>query len=218
MNLLKNEWEAKHIEHALAKGFVEKHHYGHGCGNTGMCFGLYYKGDSRTLHGVAMWQPPAYGAALHANPINPGSVCSLSRFCLRDDRPDNSGSFLISKTIKMLETKKGKKYDMLVTYADLACEHEGIIYKASNWAYNGLTRERYVYWEERDGKQVMVSRKRGPKTYSHQEMINMGYRPSDKKYPMHRFIYPTNRKQRSFKCQLAYTKEGKIINLKNDSE
>ncbi len=46
----------------------------------------------------------------------------------------------------------------------------------------------------------------------------MGYRPSDKKYPMHRFIYPTNRKQRSFKCQLAYTKEGKIINLKNDSE
>ena len=112
----------------------------------------------------------------------------------------------------MLETKKGEKYEILVTYADLACEHEGIIYKASNWAYSGLTRERYVYWEERDGKQVMVSRKRGPKTYSHQEMIDLGYRPSDKKYPMHRFLYQTMRKNLNKRGELEFTADGRINN------
>lgn len=211
MNLIKGDWGAKPIEHSLAKGFIEEHHYAHGSGNTGKCFGLFYKGDSSTLHGVAMWQPPTYGAALSAFPVNPSSVCSLSRFCLRDDRPSNAGSFLISKSIKMLETKRGSKYDMLITYADMACGHEGIIYKASNWLYNGLTRPRWVYWIEEEGKMVMRSRKRGPKTYTHQEMIDLGHTPSDKKYPMHRFLYPTHRKKRGGACQLAYTKEGKII-------
>ena len=211
MNLLKNEWEAKQIPHSLGKEFVEDYHYGQGCSNTGKCFGLFYKGDSKTLHGVAMWQPPAYGAALSANPINPAGVCSLSRFCLRDDRPSNAGSFLISKSINMLRKNNGEKYQMLLTYADLACNHEGIIYKASNWIYNGLTRPRWVYWLEEDGKMRMKSRKSGPKTYTHQEMIDMGCELSDKKYPMHKFLYPTSRKKRGGNQNLGYTKEGKIV-------
>ena len=56
MILLKNEWEVKPIEFNTAKDFVIEWHYAHGAGNVAQFrFGLFYKGDPHTLHGIALW-------------------------------------------------------------------------------------------------------------------------------------------------------------------
>lgn len=209
MNIVKNDWEVKPIPYQEAKSFVEEHHYAHGGANTAVAtFGLFYKSDSTTLHGISWWMPPAYGAAKALCGENHRSVLALSRFCLVEERPENAGSFLISKSIKMLD----KRWGMLLTYADEALHHNGGLYRASNWNYHGLTGRQPMYWDNE--KHCMVSRKKGPKSFSKTEMLEMGYEFKGR-FQKHRFIYPVKRSglivQSVSESPLLFTKEGKIL-------
>jgi len=215
MKLIKNQWTVNPININEAREFVEQYHYAKGAAKTAVsCFGLYYKGDPNTLHGISWWMPPPLGAAKSVSSDHRG-VLALSRFCLVEDRPENAGSFLISKSIKMLD----KRWQMLLTYADTALNHDGGLYHASNWNYNGLTRKNPLYWDPNGN--CMVSRKKGAKTYNHREMISLGYEYKGK-FEKHRFIYPiANRKNvivkpRVPEIPLLFTQDGKI-NL-NDNE
>ena len=207
MILIKNEWEVKEIEANPAKTFVEHYHYAHGAGKMAhKYFGLYYKGDPNTLHGVAIWNPPPLGAAKSVDP-NHNQVLALTRFCLTDSRPENSGSFLISKSIKLLNNR----WQMLLTYADTALDHNGGLYRAANWDYDGMTGKNPIFWDPVTN--CMVSRKIGPKTYGMQAMLDKGYEFRGR-YAKHRFVYPVNRRKRVFKPigqqNLLFTKDGKI--------
>lgn len=212
MKLIKNQWDVKSISKDIAKNFVENWHYANGMGNVATnVFGLYYKGDPYTLHGVSVWNPPPAGAAKSVSPNHRG-VLSLSRFCLRDDRPENSGSFLISQSIKKLDNRWG----MLLTYADTALNHDGGLYRASNWNYNGLTGKNPRYIDPNTNRQV--SRKSGKNNYNKKQMLDMGY-IHDGNYAKHRYIYTrTNRKNIIVNSRntdnLIFTKDGKIV--KND--
>tara|TARA_R110002020_G_C16181953_1_gene764906 strand:- start:250 stop:897 length:648 start_codon:yes stop_codon:yes gene_type:complete len=187
MKLIRNEWAVRPIHHRRAKDFVEEWHYSKGGAKTAVsCYGLYRKGDP-LLQGISWWMPPPLGAAKSVSP-NHRSVLSLSRFCLRDDRPENAGSFLISKSIKMLDNR----WDMLLTYADTALNHDGGLYRASNWNYNGLSGKNPMYWDPIND--CMVSRKRGPKSYSKKEMLAKGYEHRGN-YAKHRFIYRINNRK-----------------------
>ena len=53
-----------------------------------------------------------------------------------DETPRNSESFFIAKTIKYL--KKHTEYRGIVSFADPNHGHSGIIYRASNFQYDGL--------------------------------------------------------------------------------
>jgi hypothetical protein len=188
MKLIKNQWEVNQIPLKEAKSFIEEHHYARGAGKTAVAtFGLYYKGDPSTLHGVSVWMPPPLGAAKSVADHH-RTVLALSRFCLVPDRPENAGSFLISKSIQNLDDR----WYMLLTYADTALNHDGGLYRAANWNYNGLTGKNPLYWDPHNG--CMVSRKKGPKTYNKAEMLEMGYEFKGR-FAKHRFIYPRiNRK------------------------
>lgn len=75
----------------------------------------------------------------------------LTRFALSPICPKNSESRVISVTNKMLK----KEYHELVgiiTYADTAYGHTGIIYRASNYQYLGLTAQKTDLFV--DGKPV----------------------------------------------------------------
>ena len=64
MKLIKNKWDVKQININNAREFVEEYHYAHGAARTAVaCYGLYYKGDPNTLHGISWWMPPPLGAA-----------------------------------------------------------------------------------------------------------------------------------------------------------
>jgi len=215
MKLIKNDWEVKQIPLSIAKDFVEQWHYAHGGARTAVgCYGLFYKNDPKTLHGISWWMPPPLGAAKSVS-SNHRNVLALSRFCLVDDRPENAGSFLISKSIKMLNTNR---WTNLLTYADTALNHNGGLYRASNWNYDGMTGKNPIYWDP--VKQCMVSRKKGPKTYGKQSMLDMGYEFKGN-HAKHRFVYPITRRKGIIikpkssepdfiQTELAFTKEGKI--------
>jgi len=210
MKLIKNEWEVLEIELPIAKEFVEQHHYAQGCGKVAhKCYGLYYKGDSNTLHGVSIWNPPAYGAAISVSSTHQ-SVLGLSRFCLVENRPENAGSFLISQGIKLLD----KRWQTLLTYADTALNHDGGLYRAANWNYDKLTNKNPMFYDPIN--ECLVSRKKGPKTYSKKEMLGMGYEFKGN-FAKHRFIYPIQRKnivvkprKEEVKQLLLFTNNGKV--------
>lgn len=214
MKILKNTWEVSQINLNVAREFVEEHHYAHGAARTAVaCYGLFYK-SSPELHGISWWMPPPLGAAKSVSD-NHRNVLALSRFCLIEDRPENAGSFLISKSIKMLDDR----WSQLLTYADTALNHNGGLYRASNWNYDGLTGKNPMYWDPE--KNCMVSRKKGPKTYNKQEMLDMGFQFRGR-FAKHRFVYPRlNRKNivitpKAMELDyvqesLIFTNEGKII-------
>tara|TARA_R110001592_G_C12907493_1_gene727279 strand:- start:113 stop:781 length:669 start_codon:yes stop_codon:yes gene_type:complete len=210
MKLIRKEWEVKPVDKNQAKDFVIENHYAQGCGNViHASFGLFYKGDHKTLHGVSMWNPPAFGAAKQVQKDNPQSVLSLTRFCLVEERPENAGSFLISKSIKMLD----KKWMHLLTYADTALNHDGGLYRASNWNYDGLTGLNGI-WRDPNTNQ-MISRKSGKKTRSMTTMRKLGY-IYEGEYRKHKFLYNNcNRKNIIINSRLTdhffFTKDGQTV-------
>jgi len=65
-----------------------------------------------------------------------GNVIELNRLVLKDNLP-NEASFLVGKSLKLLPKPK-----VVVSYADTAQEHLGIIYQATNFLFTGTTRPR----------------------------------------------------------------------------
>jgi hypothetical protein len=213
MNILKDQWEVHPIAHKDVVDFVSEHHYAKGCANTSVArFGLFYKGDRETLHGVSMWMPPIVGAGKKVCD-NHRVVLGLSRFCLRDDRPDNSGSFLLSRSVQLLDKDRWK---VMLTYADSAKGHTGGLYRASNWFFHGKTKPATIYIDPTT--EQMVSKKAGPTNRSHKEMLELGYvtEKSDGKY---RFVMPSSRRVRGKILKLTpeerhdlfFTADGKLL-------
>jgi len=216
----KNEWSIRSIPLKIAKQFIEKWHYANGAGDVSTyCFGLFYKADKYTINGVALWNPPPPGAAKSVDLRNPGSVLGLSRFCLIEGRPENSGSFLISKSIKLIDKLK---WNTLLTYADIGCDHTGGLYRAANWCFNGVTGKNPVWWNPKTNR--MVSKKSGKKTYTTAEMLDMNYEFRGY-HTKRRFIYPLHNRKNIIiqprinepiyeQTELTFTANGKIFKYK----
>jgi hypothetical protein len=65
------------------------------------------------------------------------SLTELKRLCCIDNTPKNTESFFIAATIKYL--KKNTNIKRIISYADTTYNHEGTVYKASNFKHIGMT-------------------------------------------------------------------------------
>jgi hypothetical protein len=65
-----------------------------------------------------------------------GSILELNRLCLRSNEK-NDASWLVAASLKILPKEK-----IIVSFADTAQGHEGIVYQASNFWYTGLSAKR----------------------------------------------------------------------------
>lgn len=153
-----SDYEVRKIPHHVAKDFVERWHYSHGCSNTAVyCHGLYLRnptghgGPGLTLLGVAMWLPPTRVAAESVNRAEWKRVLSLTRLAIHPSIPTNGASFLMGRSIRII--RKEGRFASLVTYADESQGHTGAIYRATNWDYVGRTGP-YPRWLDQSGKQV----------------------------------------------------------------
>ncbi len=63
------------------------------------------------------------------------NIGELSRMACRDECPTLTESMFLSRVLKLV---RRLGYDAMISYADMAEEHEGGIYKATNWTYTGL--------------------------------------------------------------------------------
>jgi len=192
--LLKEEWCVQPIDLITARRLVEKWHYAKSATNTGVyTHGLFRKGNflSCDCVGVAWWLPPTKNAAINTFPEGDWrKVLSLTRLVISPNfineegekvpMPKNACSFLLSKSIKMIDKSK---WDCLVTYADTWKEHTGTIYRATNWEYMGLTKASPVFV---NNSGQMMGRKRGAKNLTKSELIGLGFEEKGK-YQKHKF-------------------------------
>jgi len=88
----------------------------------------------------------AIGAAVFSNGRiqYDGKYIEFSRMWMNDEYKTNTESWFISKCLKLLK-KKYPTYEGVVTWSDSNKGHNGIIYLASNFVYDGQSRKVYKY-------------------------------------------------------------------------
>lgn len=168
--LRKSDWEVRPVAIEVARKLVEMHHYARGASNTRTYLhGLFQKGTfwDYECAGVAWWIPPTRSAAEATYPDNWQGVLALSRLVIAPGVPKNACTFLLARSAKLIPADR---WPCLVTYADQWRGHEGTIYKASGWQYEGLTNAEATYTING----VMTARKAGGNTRTHGEMMALG--------------------------------------------
>lgn len=168
-NLKKEDYYVKDIPLKSAAALVEKYHYSKGAGKVSVyCHGLFRKKDDE-LVGAAIWLPPTGPAAKKVNKKEWRKVLNLSRLVIKPEVPCGGASFLLGRSIRLI--KADNRFISLVTYADTFKNHEGQIYKATNWKYDGESRPT-PRWEDTSGKQIA---QKSTQNRTHAEMRNLGY-------------------------------------------
>lgn len=92
--------------------------------------------------GAAMWGRPV------AREEDQENTLELTRFWTTHFTPKNTESYVLGEMMRRLE-KRG--YDRLIAYASTDEEHDGTIYKATNWEKVKET-DRDSTWENRQGR------------------------------------------------------------------
>jgi len=88
--------------------------------------------------GVCIYTRPAGPTAGQTyHPSAPDKVLELRRLCLIDETPKNAESFFVSRTLRWLSDKTDWEY--VISYADAEQGHTGVIYRASNFHFVGMT-------------------------------------------------------------------------------
>lgn len=170
-----SEWVVQNLpDHAEAVGFLRRVHYARGGANTSTArHGLYrpeYPPFVGELRGVALWMPPTRAAAEAIAGADWQGVLTLSRLAVDDDCPTNAASFLLGRSMRLLDRSR---WPVLVTYADTSHGHTGVIYRATNWRCDGEVAAGDT-WVDASGQQV--GRKRGRFSYTRAEMEAQGCR------------------------------------------
>lgn len=119
----------------VAKALLIREHYLHSMpGGTQLAFGVFV--DLRLLGTAALGVGPKNGHRLVEN-ATPDDVITLSRLWLTDELPPNSESRVLSFILRSL--RKHTSLRFVLTYADPAAGHVGVIYQATGWLYTGLS-------------------------------------------------------------------------------
>lgn len=152
-----------------ARAMVEKYHYSGGASNTATDIHTLHRAGEPEVLGVAWWLPTTKVAAMSVS-SDWRRVVALTRLVIHPEVPSNAASFLLGAAMRQIRLEG--RWTTLVTYADEGEGHTGAIYRATNWEYLGKTKPA-VRYRHPDG--TIQSKKRGPKTFSHAEMIGMGF-------------------------------------------
>jgi len=181
---------------------TDKHYAGTWTASSNM-YAVYYDcGEHQFFSGKEL---KLIGVVLYGNPVGfrvVKSICEeftdddvleLKRLWIEDGYGKNIESYVISQTLKMLK-KDSPQSKVVISYADPGANHKGIIYRASNWLYQGNDigmGDAYMYrypntdnWlsDRAIGEQLGTNGLRGVL----QKVPDMEYR---KKLRKHRYIY-----------------------------
>ncbi len=119
----------------LADPFILNIHYAKRKPSISYVYGLY---DDKELIGVCSFGSPASPSLCKgiAGETNRAKVIELNRLVLKYNRK-NEASYLVGKSLKLLPKPK-----IVVSYADTAQNHAGIVYQATNFYFTGTSKPR----------------------------------------------------------------------------
>lgn len=125
--------EIINITYQQAMEWCLKKHYAHRKPMYQHAYGLVENGN---IEGVVVYgRPPCQiEKSVFINPNFEFTVFELTRLVIQT-KTKNAASFLIGNSLKLLP-----KNNIVVSYADSAMEHCGIVYQATNWIYTGGTK------------------------------------------------------------------------------
>jgi hypothetical protein len=168
--LRKQDWNVAGCSQEVAEDLIRAHHYARGNSKQFVYLHGLYPARwfwYREAVGVAWWLPPTKAAAKFFAGDEWEGVLALSRLVIEPNVPANACSFLLSKSVRMIDRKR---WPVLCTYADSWRGHTGAIYRACGWEYVGETRPTEVW--TLNGR--MIATQSGPRTRTVAEMQAMG--------------------------------------------
>ena len=172
------------IDCKLAKEYIIKNHYSHGCHNApSPRYGLY---DNDNLIGVLVFATPCsenVRASIFGKEYK-DAVIELHRLHIMDCTPKNTESWFISRCLKLLKEDRPEKY-AVVSFADSTIGHNGTIYKATNALFYGMSAEA-TFFEDEDGR-LRHPRQNG-KNINKSIAIGMGWKPV-KRQAKYRYLW-----------------------------
>ena len=125
------------------KDFLSKYHYlaKYKCG---IHFGAYLGSE---LIGVVVFSPVTRKETATRLGVDTKSILELSRFCIHPNRHKNNfASWFIARAVDKI--KQLKQSSIIVTFADTSLGHNGSIYKASGWEFDGEVKATYQYIDQ----------------------------------------------------------------------
>lgn len=134
------ELRVKLIPHRIAKLVLRRHYLGSLAGATQLSFGVFV--NARLEGAVTLGCGPMNGHRLVEGASREDYMC-LSRLWLSERPPRNSESRVLGVVSRMLRRHTGSKF--LISYADPAQGHRGVVYQAAGWLYVGMSLEADLY-------------------------------------------------------------------------
>ena len=129
------------------KEFIEHWHYSNNVNgvNSPYCFKLLDKGD---LIGAMMYGWISMAGVWKKYVSEEKHLIELRRLCCIDDTPKNTESYFIGRTLRWMKNNTDIK--KVISYADKTYNHEGGIYKASNFKHLGMTKKsKVIVWNNK---------------------------------------------------------------------
>ena len=138
------------VSKPIARKFVEKNHYSGRLSSCRYPIGIFYQGDNphkffdeleEKLVGVIAYGFPIGRRVLGSIfkeelQLDTKNILELTRLCIYDGYGKNIESYVISQSFKWLR-KNASDIKVLISYADPEQKHNGGIYQATNWLYQG---------------------------------------------------------------------------------
>lgn len=184
------------IPKAQCDELVRARHYSRSPSIFWRGFGLVIDG---WVEGCVVYGQPSPSIQRHAFRDRDFRLYELSRLVIQTSER-NAASFLIGQSLRMLDAPCA-----VISYADSAHGHSGIVYQATNWTYTGSTISHDVLYMV-DGKPThpMTLRDRGITAPS--EWAKANGIETVKPQPKHRYFqFVGNRKQiQKMRSSLAY--------------
>ena len=125
--------------------FLEKQHYSHSVFGITAEFCFKVCDNEKVVGGAIFGKPAGMGVLKKYSDSGKFRTTELRRFALADACPRNSESRLLAVMFRNLR-KRGVQ--RILSYADPAAGHSGVIYKALGFEYLGTTAKRkHVLWK-----------------------------------------------------------------------
>jgi hypothetical protein len=176
-------YEIREVRREECAPFIMGIHYAKRWPSVSYAFGLYRNGE---LSGVITYGTPPSAPLRRgvAGDAYSKDILELNRLCLRDNLP-NEASRLVGGSLKMLPRPK-----IVVSFADISQNHEGVVYQATNFLYCGLSAKR-TDWKVR-GKEHL----HGQTVADEFRGVNNQAQAMRKKYGDDFYLAPRPRKHR----------------------